>query len=125
MMDSVHRMKGRTTPRSSQRVAQAPRRSAGNVRELSNVIERAVLLSTEGRISSADLLLSPSAPVDFVDKPSELPEFTRNDELERSHLVRALEETHWNLPAAAMMLDVSVDSLQQRMDRPGLYAPAK
>jgi transcriptional regulator with GAF, ATPase, and Fis domain len=63
--------------------------------------------------------------VDFVDKPSELPEFTRNDELERSHLVRALEETHWNLPAAAMMLDVSVDSLQQRMDRPGLYAPAK
>ena len=126
-VEAIGRRMGKTIKNIPRRTMEQLQRYAwpGNVRELSNVIERAVLLSTDGRISSTDLLLTPSAPVDFAEKPADQPIFARNDELERSHLVRALEETHWDLPAAATMLDVSVDTLQQRMDRHGLYAPAK
>jgi DNA-binding NtrC family response regulator len=93
----------------------------GNVRELSNVIERAVLLCTNGRITSSDLQLVPAAAPVFRDSQSDLPEFSRNDELERSHLVRALEETRWNLVSAANLLSVDTETLRERMDRHALY----
>lgn len=96
----------------------------GNVRELSKVIERAVLLNNGGPITSSDLALAPLSQPGFRDSLSELPELTRHDELERSRLVRALQETRWNLQASADLLDLDLDTLQQRMDRHGLYTPA-
>jgi two-component system, NtrC family, response regulator AtoC len=97
----------------------------GNVRELSNVIERAVLLCTDGRITSSDLQLVPAAAPVFRDSQSDLPEFSRNDELERSHLVRALEETRWNLVSAANLLSVDTETLRARMDRHALYVSGR
>lgn len=97
----------------------------GNVRELSHVIERAVLLNEDGRITSNGLGLTQfAAPPAFRDTLSDLPDTGQQDELERSHLVRALEETRWDLAATAAQLGLDLPTLQLRMDRHGLYAPS-
>lgn len=97
----------------------------GNVRELSKVIERAVLLNSNRAITSNDLGITPQSQPVFRDGLSELTELTRHEELERSRLVRTLQETHWDLHTTAALLDLDPETLQQRMDRHGLYKPVE
>lgn len=96
---------------------------AGNLRELGNVIERAVMICPGGRVDPSHLLLSTGSTSSTFGPLSELSDCLRTDELDRAGLVRSLEEHAWDLPATARHLQIDPDQLQRRMDRHGLYGP--
>ncbi|MGH7412226.1 MAG: sigma 54-interacting transcriptional regulator [Candidatus Methylomirabilis sp.] len=95
----------------------------GNIRELSNVIERVALLA-EAPLVSAKLLGLPEA------HPAEPREAARSEEaillkdavgsVERTHLLEALRQTNWNITRAAAGLGISRDTLRYRIQKHGL-----
>ena len=92
----------------------------GNVRELENILERALALSGSDEIEPADLRLAP-APED--EEPSNgaaetLPDYL--DALERRAIVEALGKTGFNRTAAAKLLGITFRQLRYRMQRLGI-----
>jgi two-component system response regulator PilR (NtrC family) len=95
----------------------------GNVRELENVLERTLALTTGDAIDAADLNLAPAmlttAEADSV-PAGELPLQDRLDEVEKRAILDALNKTRFNRTAAARLLGVTFRSLRYRMERLGL-----
>ena len=97
----------------------------GNIRELQNVIERAVIL-TKGPILNvpSDDLRAPN----FVSQPVTTTGTTRNmravlDETERQQIVAALEQSNWTVAGpngAAAQLGIKRSTLQSRMQKLGI-----
>ena len=93
----------------------------GNVRELENVIERALTLCEVGAIQASDIELrespgqgaAPGQPL-----PDTLPD--RLEDIERSSIVRALEEARYNKTAAARALGISFRALRYRIKKLGI-----
>lgn len=93
----------------------------GNVRELENILERALALHGGDVIDSEDLQLQPpkvggAETAGIGGKP--LQEFL--DEQERQAILDALQKTRYNRTAAARLLGVTFRSLRYRMERLGL-----
>ena len=92
----------------------------GNVRELENIIERALALCSNGVITPADLQL---APADTADLPRQqggagkYPLTDYLDSIERAAILEALQQTGFNRTAAAKVLGVSFRALRYRMER--------
>jgi formate hydrogenlyase transcriptional activator len=91
----------------------------GNIRELENLIERAVILSPSPvlHIPLSELKSNPDG------QPTGLPTLA---EAERDHIVRALEESKWVLggpKGAAAMLGMKRTTLQSRMQKLGISRP--
>jgi formate hydrogenlyase transcriptional activator len=104
----------------------------GNVREMQNVIERAVILTTGValRIPSGDLqpTSSSSVPVDGRESrptaPADAP-VTLAD-AERDHILGVLRETEWVLGGpngAAVRLAMKRTTLQSKMKKLGISRP--
>jgi len=95
----------------------------GNVRELENLLERAVALAPAQRIGAADLALSPVLSETEARPPGSpsLPEYL--DEVERKAILDALAKTNFNRTAAARLLGVTFRSLRYRMQRLGIREP--
>jgi formate hydrogenlyase transcriptional activator len=106
----------------------------GNIRELQNVIERAVIL-TKGpilRIPSDDLRVSNANAIALVAAAGAQPASpngnSRNmravlDDAERQQIVAALEQTNWTVAGengAAARLGIKRSTLQSRMQRLGI-----
>lgn len=95
----------------------------GNIRELENVIERMVVLSSGGELTDADLppeMRSVTVPTGGGFR-LELPdEGISLEGVERELLLRALERFHGNQSQAARYLDVSRRTLIYRMEKYGL-----
>jgi two-component system, NtrC family, response regulator PilR len=92
----------------------------GNVRELENILERALALCSGDRVAAADLQLTPvevAAPGGPADKWP-LQEYL--DRLEREAILEALDKTRFNRTAAAKLLCVTFRSLRYRMERLGI-----
>ncbi len=98
----------------------------GNVRELENIIERALALTSGGKIRREDLQL---APAPAQPQPAEegesvnvdgLPLQERLDLVEKKAILEALERTHYNRTAAAKLLGISFRALRYRMERLGI-----
>ncbi len=92
----------------------------GNVRELENIIERAVALCSEGVITPDDLQLSPLETISAGDRAvngGKYPLTDYLDRLEREAILEALHQTHFNRTAAAKILGVTFRALRYRMDR--------
>jgi len=92
----------------------------GNVRELENVLERALTLCEGDRIEAEDLQIqSPSS----ADRPGD-PEAVSLDpylgDIEKASIVRALEQTRHNKTAAARLLGISFGALRYRLKKLGL-----
>lgn len=95
----------------------------GNVRELENLIERALTLCEEGVIRPADLHLLPVKHGDDAPDVGEgakfpLPDYL--DRVEREAILEALHMTGFNRTAAARVLGVTFRALRYRMDRLGI-----
>ncbi|MCB1690873.1 MAG: sigma-54-dependent Fis family transcriptional regulator [Halioglobus sp.] len=107
----------------------------GNVRELENMLERALALSDGEKITAGDLQFS-SAGTDTRPaseaKPAERTNPGRSvheafgdlegylEDLEREIVSAALEESRWNKTAAAKLLGISFRSLRYRQKKLGL-----
>ena len=95
----------------------------GNIRELRNVIERAMLLSDSERLDAKDFTLtgsSVSAGDDF-----ELPATGVDlEKLERSLVVQALKRSHGNQTKAGTYLGLNRDQIRYRIEKFGLATPA-
>lgn len=82
----------------------------GNIRELSHLMERAVLLSKDTALSSEDLHLASSSSNDI------LPLITL-EEAEKKLIQQALRHTQNNIPKAAEMLGLTRSSLYRRLEK--------
>lgn len=91
----------------------------GNVRELENVLERAVALSAGGAIRSVDLQLSPPAESSPSSSSGDgrWPLQDYLDRVEKAAILEALDKTRYNRTAAAKLLGVTFRSLRYRMER--------
>ena len=98
----------------------------GNVRELENILERALALCTDGMIHEQDLYLTQAAPkeravaLDGALGTRGLPLHDFLDQLEREAIMKALEATRFNKTAAAKLLGITFRSLRYRLDRLGI-----
>ena len=109
----------------------------GNVRELENILERALAFSSDGQVLPEDLGLAellhrfdddahaqdtrPGALAEVV-LPDALPAdlVAYLEEVERQLIRRALQQTHDNRTAAAKLLGVSFRTLRYRIQRLGV-----
>ena len=93
----------------------------GNIRELENIIERAVALSDGEEISEDDLdipqQVSESGSMLDGDKENTGQLNTYLDEVERQRIMDALEDTQWNRTAAAKKLGLSFRQLRYRLQK--------
>jgi two-component system response regulator PilR (NtrC family) len=94
----------------------------GNTRELENILERAVALTTRDEIGPEDLQLAPpSALAPEAGAPNTkwpLPEYL--DRIEKEAILEALEKTRFNRTAAAKLLGITFRALRYRMERLGI-----
>jgi two-component system, NtrC family, response regulator PilR len=103
----------------------------GNVRELENVIERAVALCENNTITPADLRLSShsqqssgaaTAPIDDDGEDDSgdggLDSYISN--LEREAIMKALQETRYNKTAAAKKLGITFRALRYKLKKLGI-----
>lgn len=91
----------------------------GNVRELENILERAIALCEDERILPEDLQLpSNGAPPPEPDYRKPLPEYL--EEVESQRIIEALETTRWNRTAAAKLLGVTFRTLRYRLKKLGI-----
>lgn len=121
------REEGRAIPALSPDASQMLARHAfpGNVRELENVLERALALCDGNTITADDLLLDQdTAPnttlVNQVleDENMPLPDYL--EQLEKQAILNALEKTQNNKTAAAKLLGVSFRTFRYRLSKLGL-----
>jgi two-component system response regulator PilR (NtrC family) len=93
-------------------------RFPGNVRELENILERAVALSGEGAITCDDIHVQQAA-----EHTSGTPADQLGDQLEsveRTAILRALEDTRYNKTAAAKRLGLTLRALRYRIQKLGI-----
>jgi two-component system nitrogen regulation response regulator NtrX len=83
----------------------------GNVRELRNATERMAILTSGDRITVDSVPFEIRAPRSGA--PSDLHQ--ARDEAERQRILRALDETDWNVSGAARLLGVERTSLHKRL----------
>jgi two-component system, NtrC family, response regulator PilR len=97
----------------------------GNVRELENVIERALAMCLGEVIEEQDLLLVPVehnlSDNDSLNSKYPLPKYL--DQVERQALLEALEQTGFNRTAAAKLLGLTFRTMRYRMERLGITDP--
>jgi len=105
----------------------------GNIRELRNVIERAVLLCTEGTIQAEHLPVGKmSATIaagwiqgDSAPRPPRPSVRAETEDLERQRIVGALQESGGNQRRAAELLHMPRRTFVRRLEEYGLPRPRK
>jgi two-component system response regulator PilR (NtrC family) len=94
----------------------------GNVRELENILERAITLSTTGEVSASEIQLRPTSPGSTM--PASAPNGAalgdHLEDIEREAIVKALEQTRFNKTAAAKVLGMSFRALRYRIKKLGI-----
>lgn len=92
----------------------------GNVRELENVLERALALMAGDRIDVVDLNLAPPQPSGMTAAATGGSLQDHLDHVERQAILDALNQSNNNRTAAARLLGVTFRSLRYRMARLGM-----
>ncbi len=95
----------------------------GNVRELENILERAVALCSGDEIQPNDLRLTPTRQADEAPPGGKWPLPDYLDRVEREAILEALGKTRFNRTAAARLLGITFRALRYRMERLGINEP--
>lgn len=103
----------------------------GNIRELENIIERAITLEPSNiiRLSSLPnhIVSTPMKETPVLDIPEEGIDFQRHiDEISKRIILQALERTNWNQTKAAKLLKISFRSLRyyvKKFDLKSIHNP--
>ncbi|MCX7055715.1 MAG: sigma-54 dependent transcriptional regulator, partial [Proteobacteria bacterium] len=92
----------------------------GNVRELENILERALTLCSGGRITATDIAVRPNtAPAASLDLGEDALD-QQVEHIERDAIVKALEQSRYNKTAAAKALGISFRALRYRIKKLGI-----
>ena len=96
----------------------------GNVRELENILERALTLCSGEEIDVDDIQLrsahvdeAPAADIKPAVGTDKAPLGTQLEDIERGAIVKALEQTRYNKTAAAKLLGMSFRALRYRIKK--------
>jgi DNA-binding NtrC family response regulator len=89
----------------------------GNLRELRQVIERAVLLNSDDKITRHALMLPTSEVAQETRESSSNSSVQTLDEVEKRAIIKALETCGNNIAQAASLLDISRGALYRRLDK--------
>ena len=90
----------------------------GNIRELENVLERAVINSSGPKLHLVDELKNPSKELSRINRSLA--------DVEREYIVRVLEQTHWKVSgknSAAEILGLNRSTLRARMRKLDIRKP--
>jgi DNA-binding NtrC family response regulator len=92
----------------------------GNVRELVNIMERAVVIARDQYITTDDLPFKSASPEDDADKKASGALRESVDELEKKLIIEAMEKTQDNQTKAADILGISERMLRYKLKKYGL-----
>jgi len=96
----------------------------GNIRELRNAVERAMLLVEGDHLTAEQFPVASAAPARLTEGV-DLPATGINlEQLERSLVVQALERSAWNQTRAATLLGLNRDQIRYRIEKFKLEKPA-
>ena len=90
----------------------------GNIRELENIIERAMILSQGNTLEAGDWL-----PVAKIITTNGKPNLQKMDDVEKDHIIETLKKTNWKVSGekgAAKMLGLNPTTLEARMKKLGI-----
>jgi len=90
----------------------------GNIRELENVLARAVINSSGPKLHLVDELRAPQKDLTATQKTLQ--------EVERDHIVRVLEQTQWKVSGkdgAAEIFGLNRSTLRARLRKLGIQQP--
>lgn len=90
----------------------------GGVRELENVVARAILVAESAEVDESDLYFGPSTDPGVIGATWNLRAATRN--FERKHIYEALASFANNKVQAARALGIGLSSLYRKMDELGI-----
>ena len=91
------------------------------MRELENILERALTMCEGERIAADDLGLAEVTATPVAGTPADAGSLDEHLEgIERQTILKALEETRWNRTAAAKKLGISFRQLRYRLEKLGL-----
>jgi len=88
---------------------------AGNVRELENAVERAMVVAQEPEIRESDFVFKVAATPNGGPKSL--------DEMERAHILQTLESVKWNQTRAAEILQIDRVTLHHKLKKYGWSRP--
>jgi formate hydrogenlyase transcriptional activator len=93
----------------------------GNIRELENIIERALIVNPGNRLIPGDWI--PAALAGNKKTNGLAPAARKMEEVEREHIIAILKETNWKVSGekgAAKMLGLNATTLEARMKKLGI-----
>ena len=99
----------RVSPAAMSQLQQQP--WVGNVRELENAVERAMVVAQEPELREQDFILKPQSAVAAADRTL--------DEVEKAHILRVLSECSDNQSRAALVLGIDRVTLHHKLKRYG------
>ena len=111
------------TPEAMEQITRHP--WPGNIRELRNAIERAMLLSDGPMLDTSDFSAGGAVPIRLGEAVELPPGGLDLEQLERSLVVQALERTGWNQTKAAVLLGLNRDQIRYRVEKFQLERAAK
>lgn len=88
----------------------------GNIRQLKNMIERAILVNSSGRLEADDFPTNEDAQAE----PSVRPASSTLADIERAAITDALEKTDGNMSRTAMILGITRQALYRKMEKFGI-----
>ncbi|GAB1350879.1 hypothetical protein MASR1M107_30940 [Ignavibacteriales bacterium] len=86
----------------------------GNIRELRNVIERSLILSTGGKLKETDL------PLELVSSGTSAEETENLEMVEKGHILNILRKFHNNKTHAAAALGIGIATLYRKLEKYGI-----
>ncbi len=89
----------------------------GNIRELRNVIERSVIMTSSNTINPKNILIGSNIRSDYFSYKT-LKE--ARDSFEKDFIIKKLEENNWNISKTAEILDIERSNLHRKIKAYGI-----